>query len=197
MKRTKEDTTHTINKIIEVAQIYFTKHGYASSTLEDIAKESELTRGSIYHHFKNKKGLFMVVLESIQKEIAVRIETEAEKKKDIWEQLLSGCQAFVVAAVEPQNKQILLIDGPAVLGWDTWRSIDERNSMRLLRGQLKIMKENGYLENVPIDPLAHCLSGALNELSLWMAHMPNYQESLESTMEIISQMLKGFMIHEQ
>lgn len=196
MRRTKEETTHTINKIIEVAKVYFTKHGYADSTLEDIAKESKLTRGSIYHHFKNKKGLFIVVIESIQKEIAARIEAEAEKKKDIWEQLLAGCQAFVVAAVEPQNKQILLVDGPAVLGWDTWRSIDERNSMRLLRGQLEMMRENGYLKNVPIEAMVHCLSGALNELSLWIAHMVNYQESLESSMEIISQMLKGFVVEE-
>lgn len=192
MKRNKEETSYTIHKIIKTSRSYFTKHGYANSTLEDIAKEAELTRGSIYHHFRNKKGLFHVVLESIQREIAEQIETEAAKSEDIWEQLLLGCRAFIVAAVEPQNKRVLLIDGPAVLGWDTWRTLDEQNSMQLLRGQLHIIEQQGYLKPVSIDAMTHCLSGALNESALWIAQMPDYQQSLEATMMVISHMLKGF-----
>ncbi|MFD0676375.1 MULTISPECIES: TetR/AcrR family transcriptional regulator [unclassified Paenibacillus] len=192
MKRNKEETTETINKIIDVARSYFTKHGYADSTLEDIANEAELTRGSIYHHFRNKKGLFHVVLESVQKEVAERIETEAAKSDDVWEQLLLGCRAFVAAAVEPQNKRVMLIDGPAVLGWETWRIMDEHNSMRLLRGQLQIMEQQGCLKPVSIDAMTHCLSGSLNESALWITQMPDYQQSLEATMRVISHMLTGF-----
>ncbi|MCR8631342.1 TetR/AcrR family transcriptional regulator [Paenibacillus radicis (ex Xue et al. 2023)] len=192
MKRNKEETTETINKIIDVARSYFTKHGYADSTLEDIANEAELTRGSIYHHFRNKKGLFHVVLESVQKEVAERIETEAAKSDDVWEQLLLGCRAFVAAAVEPQNKRVMLIDGPAVLGWETWRMMDEHNSMRLLRGQLQMMEQQGCLKPVSVDAMTHCLSGSLNESALWIAQMPDYQQSLEATMRVISHMLTGF-----
>ncbi|WP_409340649.1 TetR/AcrR family transcriptional regulator [Paenibacillus sp. MBLB4367] len=192
MKRNKEDTKDTIHKIIEVARGYFTKHGYADSTLEDIAKEAALTRGSIYHHFRNKKGLFHVVLESVQKEIAERIEAEAAKSEDVWEQLFFGCRAFVTGAVEAQNKRVLLIDGPAVLGWETWRMMDENNAMRLLRGQLQIMEGQGCLKPVSIDAMTHCLSGALNEAALWIAQMPDYQQSLEETMTVVSDMLKGF-----
>ncbi|NOU96746.1 TetR family transcriptional regulator [Paenibacillus sp. LMG 31456] len=192
MKRNKEETSETIHKIIEVARSYFTEHGYADSTLEDIAKEAELTRGSIYHHFRNKKGLFHIVLESVQKEIAERIETEAAKSDDVWEQLFFGCRAFVAAAVEPRNKRVLLIDGPAVLGWEAWRIMDEHNSMRLLRGQLQIMEQQGCLKPVSIDAMTHCLSGALNESALWIAQMPDYQQSLEATMSVISHILNGF-----
>lgn len=58
MRRNKEETNETINRLIEVARGYFTEHGYADSSLEEIAKESGLTRGALYHHFKNKKASF-------------------------------------------------------------------------------------------------------------------------------------------
>ncbi|MCQ6557304.1 TetR/AcrR family transcriptional regulator [Paenibacillus mendelii] len=192
MKRNKEETHETIHKLIEVARDYFTKHGYADSVLEDIAQEAELTRGALYHHFKSKKGLFHVVLESVQKEIAERVESEASKSEDLWEQLLLGCLAFVAAAVEPRNRRIMLVDGPAVLGWETWRTMDEHNSMRLLRGQLQIMEQHGCLKCVSIDAMTHCLSGAMNESALWIAQMPDYGHALEESKSIITTMLNGF-----
>jgi AcrR family transcriptional regulator len=189
----KKQRRYELSTIIRIARIHFTDYGYADSSLDNIAKEANLTRGSIYHHFKSKKGLFYSVLESIQKEIAERIESEAAKSEDVWEQLLFGCQAFVLAAVEPQNKQILLIDGPAVLGWDIWRNMDEKNSMRLLREQLQTMLQQGYLvKNVSIDAMTHCLSGALNESVLWGANIHSHQVPLDETMKIIFHMLQGF-----
>lgn len=192
MRKNKEETNETINKLIDVARDFFTKHGYADSALEDIAKEAELTRGALYHHFKNKKGLFHVVLETVQKDVAERIETEAATSEDLWEQLLLGCLAFVAAAVEPQNKRIMLVDGPAVLGWETWRMMDEHNSMSLLRGQLQIMEEQGCLKQGSIEAMTHGLSGALNELALWIAQVPDDEQAWTETKIIISNMLNGF-----
>ncbi|CAG7657105.1 TetR/AcrR family transcriptional regulator [Paenibacillus allorhizosphaerae] len=192
MKRNKEETTETVRKLIEVARVYFTQHGYANSALEDIAHEAELTRGALYHHFGNKKGLFRVVLESVQKEIAERVMTEAANSDDVWEQLQLGCRAFVSAAVEPRNKRVLLIDGPAVLGWDAWRRMDEQNSMRLLREQLQMMQEQGYFRPVSIDAMTHFLSGALNESALWIAQQQDDTPALEETMTVITHLLNGF-----
>lgn len=191
MKKTKAETDETILKLIKTARIYFTEQGYADSSLEEIVKEANLTRGALYYHFKSKKGLFHVVLESVQKDVAERVETEASKSDDAWEQLLIGCRAFVTAAVEPQNKRILLIDGPAVLGWETWRMMDKQNSARLLHEQLHSMSQQGHLKPVSIDALTHSLSGALNESALWIAQMPLNQQSLKETMTVISLLLRG------
>lgn len=192
MKRNKEETNETIRKLIEVARHSFTTKGYADSALEDIVQEANLTRGALYHHFGNKKKLFRVVLEAVQKDVAVQVETEAAKSEDPWDQLLFGCRAFVTAAVEPQNKRVLLIDGPAVLGWEVWRRMDEQNSMRLLREQLQSMQEQGYLRAVSIEAMTHSLSGAMNESALWIAQMPDYEHALEETMTVISILLEGF-----
>jgi AcrR family transcriptional regulator len=192
MKRSKEETNETISHLKEVARKHFTEHGYAATVLDEIVKEAKLTRGAVYHHFGSKKGLFLAVLESVQREVAEKVETESAQSKDVWDQLILGCNAFVTAAVEPKNKRIMLIDGPAVLGWETWRSMDEKGSMRLLHEQLQLMHQQGYFESVSIDALTHILSGALNESALWIAQRPNVVESVEETMKIISLLLERF-----
>lgn len=191
VKKNKVETEVTIRKLLEVARRHFTEQGYADATLEEIVSEASLTRGALYHHFGNKKGLFHVVVEAVQQEIAERIETEAAKSNDVWEQLLLGCRAFVVAAVKPESKRILLLDGPAVLGWETWRLMDEQNSMRLLRSQLQFMKQQGELKQISIEAMTHLLSGALNEAALWIAQAPDDNQALEETMEAISYLLQG------
>ncbi|MDF2662352.1 MAG: TetR family transcriptional regulator, partial [Paenibacillus sp.] len=114
------------------------------------------------------------------------------RSDDVWEQLLLGCRAFVAAAVEERNKRVLLVDGPAVLGWDVWRMMDERNSMRLLREQLHSMNELGCFRPVSIDAMTHSLSGALNESALWIAQMADGVQALEDGMTVISMLLDGF-----
>lgn len=193
MKTSKaEQKRMTIRKLMEIGREYFSSQGYADAAMEDMVKEAGLTRGALYHHFGNKEGLFLAVFESVQKEIAERVEREAAKSDDPWEQLLRGCLAFVTSAVEDQNRRILLIDSPSVLGWETWRKMDEQNSMRLLREQLHFMEQQGCLKPVSIDALTHLLSGAMNEAVLWVAQMPDQEKSLQDVQATISLMLDGY-----
>ncbi|SDT51695.1 transcriptional regulator, TetR family [Paenibacillaceae bacterium GAS479] len=194
MKRNKEETKETVIKLIEVARKNFTEIGYANSSLEVIAAEAELTRGAVYHHFKSKKKLFQLVLESIQKEVGDQVEQAASASEQSWEQLILGCRAFVSSAVEPQRKRILLIDGPSVLGWEAWRIMDEENSMRHLREQLQLMQQQGHLKPLPLHAMTHFLSGALNESALWIAESPDTDKSLEEVMSVISAVIQSLSI---
>ncbi|MFC4775940.1 TetR/AcrR family transcriptional regulator [Paenibacillus sp. GCM10023252] len=194
MKRNKEDTSGTIDLLIRTGRQHFTARGYAGAALEEIVQEAQLTRGAVYHHFRSKRGLFEAVLEAVQRDVAERVEFEASKTDDPWEQLVLGCRTFVAAAVEPYNKRIMLIDGPAVLGWEAWRRMDERNAMRLLRDQLEEMQQQGYLVPLSIEAITHLISGALNEFALWLAHQPDADKQLEEQMSVITLMLEGFRV---
>ncbi|MGO4547740.1 TetR/AcrR family transcriptional regulator [Paenibacillus sp. 2TAB23] len=194
MKRNKQDTAITINKIKQIAREHFTDHGYAECSLEEIARSAEVTRGALYHHFENKKGLFRVVLASVQEEVAQCIEEEASQSEDMFEQLYLGCRAFVTAATEPANRRIMLIDGPAVLGWEEWRQLDAKQSMRLLRGQLELMQLQGSLQNIRLDAATHLLSGALNEAALWLAQKTDAEEAdaaLDDCLHTLRRLLDG------
>lgn len=191
MRKNKTETEQTINNLMKIARQHFTDNGYAKVTLEEIAKEANVTRGALYHHFKNKKGLFLAVFEEIQKEMGEYVETAAAKSNDSWQQLFNGCQAFLESAVESRNQRILLIDGPAVLGWDTFRKMDEKYSMNSLREQLQLMLEQDIIKPISLDALTHFLSGAMNEAVLWISGHSDQKGSMEEAIIVLQHLLEG------
>jgi TetR/AcrR family transcriptional regulator, acrAB operon repressor len=58
MRRTKEEAAITREQLLKKALTVFSKKGYAATTLEDIAREAEVTRGAIYWHFGGKAELY-------------------------------------------------------------------------------------------------------------------------------------------
>lgn len=65
MRRTKEDAEVIRDKLLSAALKVFGKKGYASTTLDDIAREAGVTRGAIYWHFKGGKAeVFTAILET-------------------------------------------------------------------------------------------------------------------------------------
>ncbi len=63
MRKTKEEAEVTREKLLDAGLKVFSKKGYVSTTLDDIAREAGVTRGAVYWHFKNgKQELFEVLI---------------------------------------------------------------------------------------------------------------------------------------
>lgn len=181
---------HTINNLIMIARQHFSAYGYENTSLEAIAAEAKMTRGAVYHHFKNKKNLFKAVLAQVQHEVGLNVEKEAETSEDLWEQLILGCVGFVEAATLESNKRILLIEAPNVLEWSQWKKMDDENSVLLLEEQLLTVQQKGLLIDFDIHMIAHMISGALNDLSISLAESDTVNKKL--IYEAIAYLLKGF-----
>lgn len=63
VRRTKEEAQATRNSILDAAERLFERQGVSRTTLNDIAKAAEVTRGAIYWHFKDKADLFTAMME--------------------------------------------------------------------------------------------------------------------------------------
>ena len=188
MNKKQQASLETSKKILAIARKHFSLKGYAEASLEEIVDELGMTRGALYHHFGNKKALFIAVLAQIQSELGSYVEQNALEAHDSWEQLVEGCVAFVRFATLTENKRILLLDGPNVVEWKEWRRQDESNSFFHLRGQLDILSKEGRLISINLDMAAHMISGALNELSLFLAE----KEEEAEVRGAVSSLLKGF-----
>jgi AcrR family transcriptional regulator len=162
----KEQTRRTL---VAASRRLFAAKGYSAVGLAEIVRESGMTKGALYHHFAGKAELFRAVLEEVQQEVAARVVAAAEAAGDPWAQLKAGCAAFVAAGADPEVQRVMLIDGPAVLGWIEWRAIDEAASAKHLTEALATLIENGTIPDQPVAPLARLLSGAMNEAALWLA----------------------------
>lgn len=170
MNKKEPASLETKNKIIQTSKLKFSKKGYDKTSLNEIVEELGLTRGALYHYFTNKKDLFHAVLEEVQTELANYVESQAIKSESLWGQLEIGCIAFVEYAIDSSINRILLIDGPAVLSWATWKTLDKDNSQELLVDIINELQRAGEFKPVNKYYAATSISGGLNELALNLSH---------------------------
>ncbi|MFB9906927.1 TetR/AcrR family transcriptional regulator [Allokutzneria oryzae] len=192
MARTKQQQREATTAALHTtARRLFTEHGYNNVGLDTIAQAAGVTKGALYHHFTSKAALFRAVLATIQHEVGERVHLAAEAHPDPWTQLVEGCRAFLTASAEPDTQRIMLIDGPAVLGWHEWRALDERSSARHLTEALRTLVDNGTIPPQPVEPVARLLSGAMNEAALWLAQSDNTEADRDATMAALIRMLNS------
>ena len=187
----KEQGELTRGRLLAIARDEFSKRGFAGVSTEKLVARAGLTRGALYHQFKDKRALFLACLEDAQGEIVEAISVAVENAADEWAILKDGCRAFLEAASRPELRRIVLIDGPAVLGWDEWRRLDAENGVKELREGLKVMMNHNLIKPRPLDALAMMLSGAMNEAALWIAAADEHEIALKEAGETMDALLDG------
>ncbi|SMP65970.1 TetR/AcrR family transcriptional regulator [Anoxynatronum buryatiense] len=190
--KNKEQSELSKTKIIEVACKEFSQKGYANVSLEEIVQQTGLTRGSLYHHFKSKKGLFQAVVEELQNKVAKEVEKKAILQKDPWQALISGSMAFIQTMLNDEYRRILIVDAPTVLGWSMWEEIDDEHSEKHLKEHLTYMVEMGELKDVSIDGLTSILSGSMNEAVMWIGKSKDVETATHEAEVIIEHILRAF-----
>lgn len=188
-----EQREQTRRILVREGRLLFASRGYGAVGLSQIVAAAGVTKGALYHHFESKADLFRTVLEQVQGEVAETVAATAEAQDEPWEQLMAGCRAFLAACTDPDIQQIMLIDGPAVLGWSEWRALDEAASARHLADALSGLIEAGIIARQPVAPLTHLLSGAMNEAALWLAGSGDPGD-LDDVWAALSRILQGLRI---
>ena len=83
--------------------------------------------------------------------------------------LRAGGLMWIRMAGDPVIRQIMLIDAPAVLGWQRWREIDEQGPLGLIRDCLAYAAGTGRIEHRHVDTFAHIVLAAANEVAMMIA----------------------------
>ncbi|MGW5385625.1 TetR/AcrR family transcriptional regulator [Nocardia sp. NPDC003963] len=183
----REQTRRTL---LRTSRQLFAVKGYAAVGLSEIVDTAGVTKGALYHHFDSKLALFRAVLQDVQSEVGDRVAAAADAESDPWTQLVTGCETFLTTCASPEIQRIMLIDGPAVLGWQQWRAMDESTSARHLAEALTALAAEGVIPPQPIPPLAHLLSGAMNEAALWLTTTSG-PDALADTLAGLRRILDG------
>ena len=168
----------TARAVLAAATRQFADRGFSDVSLDDVAEAAGVTRGAVYHHFRNKGALFAAVAAACHQQVA-----------DPAGQLSAGSHAFVDAITSGAAVRILLIDGPAVVGWDEWRRLDEAGSATHLREALVAVGVDGEL----VDVMTMLLSGAMNEAALWLARHPADDTARERAHRALDRLLAAIV----
>lgn len=155
-----------------VARTLFAERGYAGTALEDLVEQAGMTRGALYHQYRDKRDLFLAVFDAVERDLGEHVAAAIGAETDPWEALRTGARAFLEACNDLAVRRIVLIDGPSVLGWEEWRRIDGQYSLGMVRLGLEANAAAGNLSRDNIEALTHLIVGALNEAALAVASAP-------------------------
>jgi TetR/AcrR family transcriptional repressor of nem operon len=93
---------NTQERILDAAEPLVTARGFAGTSIDDILKSAQLTKGAFFHHFKNKADLARELIERhARRDVALFEELSAEAEKRSQDPLertilfLEGFERFV------------------------------------------------------------------------------------------------------
>jgi AcrR family transcriptional regulator len=165
-----ERTEATRGALVAAGRRLFGARGYAAVGTGEIVDAAGVTRGALYHHFRDKRDLFRAVFIDSETAFVQRVGESVAGIEDAYELLIAALEATLDACTDRELARIAFLDGPAVLGYEDWRSIVDGYSLALLTAMLGQAMEAGALRRTPVEPLAHLVSGALNEAGMVIAN---------------------------
>jgi TetR/AcrR family transcriptional regulator, transcriptional repressor of aconitase len=154
-------------EILSAARACFARYGYEGATVRRLEDETGLSRGAIFHHFRDKDSLFLAVAED---DAAAMVATVAENG------LVQVMRDLLGRAAEPEQagwlgsqlevSRRLRTDPEFATRWaQRSAAIAEATRERLGR-----QRDAGVLrEDVPLDVLAQFLELAYDGLVLHLA----------------------------
>src|ERR1700682_1753645 len=166
MAKQAERRAATTEAILKAGPRLFGERGFAATTIDDIAEAARVAKGAVYHHFATKEAVFEAVFDQVSHDLVLEIDRAARTERDVLAAMVAGTQHYFAACAKGPTCQIILRDGPAVLGWERWRQIDAQHFGGMIPQALgKAMKE-GLIARQPVEPLARLLLGAMTEAAI-------------------------------
>jgi len=161
----------TRRRILDAATGVFAEKGYQRTAVEDIVRASDTSKGSFYHFFVGKEGIFVALVDELGEMLLGRVVNDIEPVPAGLGRVGPALQAALdTFGSHRRLARILLVEAPG-LG----HGIDERlfalhgRFARYIAGQLEMAVADGSIRTVDCELVAHAWVGALNEVVLrWL-----------------------------
>ena len=169
--RRQQYSAATRAALIDQGEQLFTEYGYSATSLDAIVAGAEVTKGALYHHFSGKQALFEAVFERVEAAAAKAVADAVEGHDDPWEKALAGLRAFLSVVQQPTYRRIVILEGPAVLGWTRFREHAERSTFTtVLEIVSSVLQANGpELDEEMVDTFSRIFFGAMSSAGEWVS----------------------------
>ncbi|MEV5649396.1 TetR/AcrR family transcriptional regulator [Nocardia sp. NPDC052254] len=196
-RRSQEDRSRATRADLEAAgRRLFADRGYAAVSAEEIVAAAGVTRGALHHHYGDKRGLFIAVLEQLEADNTEEIRRILADQPDSTDPLAAmalGLHTFLVISRRPETVRIAMSDGPAVLGWQGWREMESRHGLGLITDQLQEAVDSGLAPALPVRTLAQLILAAIIEAGMIVAHAEDPEAAGAEAEQCILMMVAGLL----
>jgi AcrR family transcriptional regulator len=164
------ESTGNREKLVGAARALFAERGFAAVSVDEIAARAGLTKGAVYYQFEDKRDLFRAACQAVIDEIVGHItKGTMDHVEHSVDEIVTGSGILFDAYEGREARQLLLIDGPAVLGMSAWIAMQSRLRIELGEHALHHVADAGLIEREMVPALAHLLSGAFRQGVLQIA----------------------------
>lgn len=194
VRRTRSEMEETRATLLVTARQFFAQHGYAATSMDDLTAKAGLTRGALYHHFGDKRGLLAAVVEQIDAEMDVRLQAISDSSEDAWEGFRKRCHAYLEMALEPEIQRIILRDARAVLGGTSPES--QRHCIQSMQRLIDQLIQQNVIVQADAQALASLIYGSLVEAAFWIADGDDGNLQLTRGIVALDLLLSGLLTNQ-
>ena len=195
LARRDENAEATRRALLDAARRAFAARGYADTSLDDIVGPARLTKGALYHHFKNKAAIFEAVYVELSEGLAAKVsEAVAAAAGDAWTSVEVALASFLDASSEPSYARIVLRDAPVVLGERHGRELDQAIGLGLVRDLLGGLRDEGLLPPLPLTTLARVILAVTSEVVIAMAYADDPALARREGTQVVLALLEGLTL---
>jgi AcrR family transcriptional regulator len=188
-----EQVAQTRAALVAAGRVLFGHGGYAATSVEDVARQARVTTGALYHHFPGKAALFEAVFEQVHVELLMASAQAAEGLAEgSVEWFAAGFDAFLDKVLEPDVRQIIITDAPAVLGLARFTELDERYAYTAIADGLRAAAAAGGLRADDPETMARLLLGALTRAGMLIASSAEPRATRDAAAASLRSLIGGF-----
>ncbi len=183
----------TRDNLIKVAHELFSRQGFAKTSLDTIADKALLSKGALYHHFKNKQQVYSACFEYQAQQVAQYIE-QTPQTDDAWQDALNQCQAFLDFVIVKGKTSMPLQDVISILGYESWLKLDTRHTMGIIVNTVERLQKAKLVKAYPAPLLAQTLYGLLVSSAMSLSISKPNKQTLQQQKMLVQDMLSGIRI---
>lgn len=183
----------TREAILETGHRLFSRQRFSGTSLEAIAKEAKVTKGAVYHHFKDKRAVFSACFERQAKQVS-EVMASVPQQDDDWAYAFAQCRAFLDFVVGHGRHTISLQEVITVLGWDAWRAIDSHYTMGNIERVVARLQDSGRMKSYSRELVVNMIYGLLVNAAMNLNSLSDVHQAYQDLNGMVQDMLNGLKI---
>lgn len=184
----------TRRRLLHAARSLFGEHGFASTSVDEVVRAAGVTKGALYHHFRDKDDLFRAVVEQVKVDVtaaAAERYFDDSDNDDPLARVHRLCEAMIDAHRDPAVQRITVTDARSVFDAATRRDLDTRYEVSLLRGAFRSAMRAGAIEQQDLGPLSHIVAGALIEACSLVTEAEDEAAARAEVCAVVTRLIDG------
>jgi AcrR family transcriptional regulator len=184
--------------VVEAATDLFARHGYARTSLEQVAAAARVSKGAVYGHFSGKEALFVAVLEDQERRMVQHLTELALEQDDPWQGAVAALRAFLEACRDSVYGHIVMREGPSALPYSQWLKCAEPYSLGLTRSLAAGLMDAGLMAPLPLETASRLFHGMLASAAVLIAdadEAPDVQARVtDEAVAVVIALARGLLV---